>query len=811
LTPSNYHSILQKLDAFINKYYINLIIKGFLYLLLISISLFIVLAISEFFAHFTVSVRTLIFYSFVVVFVVVFVIFILRPVFGLLRLSGAMNHQQASIIIGKHFAGIDDKLSNILQLQELDHLSKEQHQLILASIDQKSKEISPFPILKAVNFRYNYKYLKFLLVPILVLLITWISNPNLVSEPSTRLLNYSEEFEKPQAFSIHILNKDLVCYRKDDFKLDLEVQGHELPEKLFIYYYNTRFLMNKNSGNSFSYTFKNIRQNIDFHFVDQGDFKSKDYNIITYPKAQFQSFELFITAPKYTGIPTKHIKNIGDISVAEGSQLKWVIATADCDQVFSSLADSMIILDQVKKDLFHFYDTIHKNLVYQLYASNKYMHKGDSISWMVQSIKDEFPEIRVESMKDSIHKNWLYFTGFIDDDYGFTSLNMVIEKEGEIIYMPLPFSKNTLAQPFYHYIDMDELQVEKGSDIAYYFQVVDNDGVNGPKASRSQKDFFHFNSQLEMMEERNLAADSLKDELKESLEELKSIHQEIKEFKKEIVNKDMLSWDDKKKMEELLERQQELHKKVADLNKLNENINEKSQDINQNERILDKQEQLEELFDQVMDEETKQKMEEIRKMLEEMNKENAQDVLEQMEMTAEELEEQLDRNLELFKQLEFEMRLEESIEELKKLADKQDSLAKATLESKPEQKEQLLKEQDSISKDFEKIKEELDKLDSLNKDLEDPNEFDKKEENQQAIDSLQKESKEALEKDDTDEASEKQQDAAEKMEEMAEEMQAQMDANAAEEMGEDMDALREILDHLISLSFMQESLMDSPV
>ena len=40
-------------------------------------------------------------------------------------------------------------------------------------------------------------------------------------------------------------------------------------------------------------------------------------------------------------------------------------------------------------------------------------------------------------------------------------------------------------------------------------------------------------------------------------------------------------------------------------------------------------------------------------------------------------------------------------------------------------------------------------------------------------------------------------------------MQAEMDANAAEQAGEDMEALREILDQLIKLSFLQESLMDS--
>ena len=97
-------------------------------------------------------------------------------------------------------------------------------------------------------------------------------------------------------------------------------------------------------------------------------------------------------------------------------------------------------------------------------------------------------------------------------------------------------------------------------------------------------------------------------------------------------------------------------------------------------------------------------------MLEEMNKENSQELLEQMEMTSESLEEQLDRNLELFKQLEFEMRMEESISELKKLAEEQKNLAEETKNSDKKEANELQQKQDSINNAFEAIKEELKEL-----------------------------------------------------------------------------------------------------
>ena len=155
------------------------------------------------------------------------------------------------------------------------------------------------------------------------------------------------------------------------------------------------------------------------------------------------------------------------------------------------------------------------------------------------------------------------------------------------------------------------------------------------------------------------------------------------------------------------------------------------------------------------------------------------------------------------------MRMEENIENLKELAEKQKELADETKAADADKNDSLQQKQDSINQAFEDIKEEIQKLDSLNKSLEEPNKFDKKEEEQKEVDSLQQNAQEKLEQQKMKEASEDQEKASEKMQEMAMEMQAEMDENSEEEMGEDIDNLRHILDQLIQLSFLQEDLMDS--
>ena len=69
----------------------------------------------------------------------------------------------------------------------------------------------------------------------------------------------------------------------------------------------------------------------------------------------------------------------------------------------------------------------------------------------------------------------------------------------------------------------------------------------------------------------------------------------------------------------------------------------------------------------MLDEESKKLLEEMQKMLEEMNKENLKKLLDKLQQGELDLEKELDRNLELFKQLEFDQKLENALEKLSDL------------------------------------------------------------------------------------------------------------------------------------------------
>lgn len=180
--------IYQKLEAFIRKFYTNELIKGTIFFFGLGLLYFIFTLSIELFLWLQPIGRTFLFWLFVLVELVLLIRFILLPTFKLVKLQKGIDYQQASEIIGSHFNEVGDKLTNFLQLAQ----NKEQSELLLASIQQKSIELQPIPFTKAVNFKANKKYLPWAMVPLVCILTFYATgNGTLLSQSLDRVVHYT--------------------------------------------------------------------------------------------------------------------------------------------------------------------------------------------------------------------------------------------------------------------------------------------------------------------------------------------------------------------------------------------------------------------------------------------------------------------------------------------------------------------------------------------------------------------------------------------------------------------------------------------
>ena len=111
-------------------------------------------------------------------------------------------------------------------------MSDKDNALIEASIEQKIKLLKPIPFTKAINLKANKTYLKYIIVPIVILPILFVSgNKNIVLDSSARIISYNTEFIPTAPFDFIIDNPSLDVTKGDDFLLVMHIEGQEIPKK----------------------------------------------------------------------------------------------------------------------------------------------------------------------------------------------------------------------------------------------------------------------------------------------------------------------------------------------------------------------------------------------------------------------------------------------------------------------------------------------------------------------------------------------------------------------------------------------------
>nr|MDA3819395.1 hypothetical protein [Candidatus Delongbacteria bacterium] len=111
--------LISKLDAFIKRYYVTQMLRGVFITAAIVGMYYLIITLLEYVGHFSVSARTVIFYVSLALIAGVFIWFIVKPLFGFLKIGKRISYQQASQILRQHFPVIQDKLENSLELFDM--------------------------------------------------------------------------------------------------------------------------------------------------------------------------------------------------------------------------------------------------------------------------------------------------------------------------------------------------------------------------------------------------------------------------------------------------------------------------------------------------------------------------------------------------------------------------------------------------------------------------------------------------------------------------------------------------------------------
>lgn len=844
---SNYQSLIEKIDQFTRKYYMNNLIRGSLYSIGVLLAAFISFSLLEsyYFSATTSSMqlRKILFYSFLGISALTLGALVFRPLLQYFKLGAVISHEQAAAIIGHHFGNVKDKLLNVLQLKE--QMNYADSALVEASVNQKIQNLKPVPFAAAIDLKENKRYLRYALPPLLLLLLLLFSS-NILEESAGRIINNNKEFEKAALFSFVVDDKERKVVQYSNYELEVRVDGEALPNEVFIEVDNYKYKLEKKTPNTFKYTFVELRKDTKFNLTANGVI-SKNYDIDVLEKPQIADFDINLKYPSYTGRKNESITGIGDLVVPVGTNIDWLFKSINTNvlKVKFPGEEAQTETTQVGESAFSIQKRVLKEGTYKIFIGNKELPTGDSISYSLTLIPDMYPSIDVQSNRDSLNDKVVYFVGEASDDYGLRALNFnyKIERAEQVvkedkIAMTITKGKQTTYD---HIMNVKELNLRPGDKLSYYFQVFDNDGVKGSKSVKTPVMYYEMPTVEELKENESTNNTEIKNELEDAIKKMKKLGDNVKKVQNRILQKKDMNWQDRRELEKLIKEREEIAEEIKDAKEnFDENIEKQEEYQKVSKEIAEKQEMLQKLFDEIMNDEMKDLFQEMEEMLNEMDQEKLKEQLDEIKMSEEEMGKELDRMLELFKKMEVEKTMEDAVSELDSLAKEQEELSKqaeenATEEEKAADKkdgnkedgnkedgdkkeddkkkmsqEELEKKQEEINEKFDKIMEKVEEAKEKNEELESPMDMDSEEMDQQqkdAEESLQN-SSDQLQKKKNKKASKSQKNAAQKMKEMSKEMKEMMQMNQMEQMQEDVKSMRQLLENLVEMSFEQEDLID---
>ena len=813
MSSSKIQLLNDKIRQFLKKYYLNKLYKGIILFVIILLATFIAFSLFEYFSYSNPVVRSILFYSFIALALGIALAYIILPALKIGGLGKQLTNEEIAGIIGKHFHQIDDKLLNLFELQkQMERGDYVSYDLLSAAIDSKIDSFKAYSFVQAIPVQKTKRFALWMLLPIAIFLLLFSIKKELFTEPTKRIVHYSEVYEKPAPYSFVITNDSLNAFQYEDFTVNVKVEGSEVPDEVYIKYKNRNYKCQKNANSEFSYTFSNLQQNVEFQ-VNTDEVTSTVYEINVLPKPVMLGFNISLHYPSYLNKPDEELENVSNLTVPEGTIITWNFITRNSENLILIVDENQKVISS-DKDNYLVNVTARNSFTYSILNKNKFMTGKDTLTDEVTVIKDMYPDIYVQSQQDSAYHDRVYFKGNIKDDYGFTRLVFVynkLDKDGKVLssnnVVPIKIQNNVTIQDFYYYFDQGMFDLNPGEQIDYYFQVFDNDGVNGAKSTKSSVQNYRVRTMEEIENDLEQAEEQTKSDYNDLLKESQQLAKDIEKMQQKMLQEKELSWQDKKNLEKLMKEYQQLKDKINELKEKQENHQQVENQYKQiDEDILKKQEELQKRMDEILSDEMKQMMQELQQMMQNMNKDEIQKQMEKMKLSSEDINKSLDQQLQLYKQLEVEKKLNETVDKMRDLADELRKNAEKT-ENRQNSKESLQKNQQDLQKKYDELKKDINELKKMNNELEDPTQFKDNQELQKDADQNMQQSQQNLDKNNRSKSADNQKKAADDIEQMAEQMEQDFNESELESITEDIATIRQILDNLVKISFDQEEIL----
>ncbi len=830
-----YNAIEKKLEQFAKK---NLFITALTKLQIVATGIIILLFIlinAELVFRFSSTVRTTLFFIFVITSVVGFFVLVVLPALKEYFSYRENEHSKAAQSIGRFFPSIKDELLNSLQLFRDKENFLFSQELAIAAFSSIYKKVEPVNFSSALTFEQPKRQMKYFFTSLLIFIVSLISFQNF-QQAAQQFFDYRTEFLPPQKFYFLVSPGNTKITKGADVTVSVSITGNNLlkwnaPTTISLFYKDeteAKFKSESLSADStgkFSFLLSGVRNRTEYYCSAEG-IESEKFVIEVVDKPVLQAFSLTVTPPAYSKLPVMQMQDNGNITTLFGSTISLRL------QASKFLKSAFLFFDDSTKLKMNtsgvnasvsFSARQEKN--YQIMIEDELGNQNTSpVSYSIKLQSDAAPSINILSPNKNIDlgdDQRLPLLLSIADDFGFTKLLLHYRLSASRYETPqekyqsieIPVTKENVEQEIRYIWNLSPLSLATEDVLTYYLEVFDNDNISGPKSAKTNSFTVRLPSLDEILAKTDKKQDQVEHDLKKTLKEAEELKKDLDKINKELKqDKKEITWEEKEKIEQTLNKFEELQNIAEEIKKdFAENKDELQKHNLLSKETLDKFMELQKMFDEFSSDEMKKAMEKLQQKLQSLDRKQIQQALENMQFDEESFRKGIERTLNLLKRVQIEQKIDQLVKRTDDVSKKQNDLQQKTEQADLENKNQrddAAKQQEQLSDDIQKMKDELKQLEKLMSELKDmpKDEVEKlqQELEDQKNDELSEQASDDIQKGEKKKAKQKQMKLSQNMQGMKKKMQKLQQEMEQQNQMEVFAELMKSLNNIISLSKDQE-------
>ncbi len=634
----------------------------------------------------------------------------------------------------------------------------------------------------------------------------------------TQTYNFFKLKELPQAQHkkfVEVLPGDLSITRNSKLEINVIDPEPEVEHKFF-------YKIEKNWREEKLLNHKKIFNNLDFsfsYFIKTPFAVSDTFDITVYELPIIEDLQIRYEYPTYTGLKPEIQKNTGgNIKALIGTKVILnIIANNPIEQAEFFFSDGEYKeMDRLGKSSFRSEFKIENNGTYHFSLEDILRNKSRKITRSITAIPDRKPEIKITSPgRDTLltQNMLLPLSIFASDDYGLREMKLhYFINHDEELTIPImnTISSNTITHD--HVLDLNKSIMIPGDKVTYWVEISDNSPQK--QTTISQKYTARFPSIEEIYKEIEKEEKEKSDILEKTLRSSEELQKEFEEKRREMMKKDEISWEDKKEIEKLLNKQSDLNE---DVEKVAEDFNELMKKFENNNALssetLEKMKKIQELMEEISNDELQEALKKMQERLENIDPEDLKKAMKDFKFSMEDFSEKLEQTLKLLEDIKKEQSIQKALEIAEEMEEMQNELNKKT-EENSESNEKLAEQQKQISEKLDNLTEQMKKASEMmdeKNDSEILEEMEKMQEmmEQDSLSSDLEESEDNLQKGKMQEAQESQQQASKKMKKMRMQLESMQQMMSSGMMMDVAEILEKTIQRLLIFSQYHEKISSS--